>query len=84
MYRETLLRRVFVDVSNAKVPRPAERVVIITKSHDDAGHSGIKRTAPLVAAEYWSHGIHAQVRLHVRSCDTGARVNQPASQYYVR
>ena len=57
-----------------EVPRPAERDAIVRKSHDDAGHCGVERTASLVAAEYWWHGMHAPVRMHVRSCDTCARV----------
>ena len=52
VYREGISRRVYAKDSSREVPRPAERVTIITKSHDDAGHFGIKRTASLVAAKY--------------------------------
>ena len=37
-YQEGVLHRVFFDGSNREVPRPAERVAIITKAHDDADH----------------------------------------------
>ena len=73
-YREGVLHRVFADGSSREVPRPAERAAIVTKSHDDAGHFGIKRTLPLVAGKYWWHGIYEHVRLHVRRCEVCARV----------
>lgn len=51
-YQDGVLYRVFKDGSSTEVPRPAERGAIVTKSQDDAGHFGNKRTAAPVAAEY--------------------------------
>ena len=53
VYNNGLLHRVFTDGSKREVPRPSERADIIKRSHDDAGHFGIKRTVFLFAIEYW-------------------------------
>ena len=69
-----MLRRLFSNGSTREVPRPAERAAIVAKSHGQAGHFGVKRTASSAATEYWWHGMHAQIKLHVRSCEVCARV----------
>ena len=67
------LFRILPDQNKREVPKPEDRLQIITSYHD-MGHYGVRRTAALVQTAYWWHGLLADVANFVSKCQLCSRV----------
>ncbi len=59
---------------SAVVPLSAERLALLQRFHEDAGHFGVRRTAALALNSYWWHGLHADTATVVKHCNICQRV----------
>ncbi|EFJ48675.1 hypothetical protein VOLCADRAFT_117582 [Volvox carteri f. nagariensis] len=57
------------------VPKPGDRTDIIKRTHEQAGHFGVRRTTALLLTSYWWQGMHDDVASVVRHCAACDRVN---------
>ncbi|PNW79026.1 hypothetical protein CHLRE_09g398141v5 [Chlamydomonas reinhardtii] len=60
---------VLLDGKLRQVPRPAERGELVRRTHEQAGHFGVRRTTALLLHSYWWPGISDDVRSAVKHCE---------------
>jgi site-specific DNA-cytosine methylase len=69
------LTRVMPDATRKLVPPPADRQQLITKQHEQCGHSGMRKTAALLLTRFWWYGLLADVEHLVGNCEFCSRVD---------
>ena len=62
------------DGTTRRVPPPGERVDLIRRTHQRCGHWGERRTASLLATNFWWRGMVSEARAAVRACATCSNV----------
>jgi hypothetical protein len=66
--------RVLADGVEREVPKPEDRVKLITDSHERTGHFGQRRTLHLLSLKYWWKGRKSDVATVLQKCDVCDRV----------
>ncbi|XRB11143.1 reverse transcriptase [Pseudoscourfieldia marina] len=68
-----VVERCITDGSWRVVPKPSERAELVRRAHEDTGHFGVRRTAGMLARQYYWQGMVGQVERHIRQCAACAR-----------
>jgi site-specific DNA-cytosine methylase len=63
------LYRRYATGRQVQVPQPEERANLVTRTHRDTGHWGVRRCAKLLAARFWWSTMFQDVERHVRHCE---------------
>ncbi len=67
-WRDDALRRHMAGGASLRVPPPDQRNSIISTTHEQCGHFGVRRTVALLRTTYWWRGMVADVHTFCKSC----------------
>lgn len=68
------LLRVMSDGVTKEVPKPEERLELITRTHSSTGHFGVQRTTHLLRTSYWWGALGSDADRVVKQCELCHRV----------
>jgi hypothetical protein len=68
-WKDGKLLQLCTDGANRVVPRPSERLDLVTRVHTQCGHLGVRRTMQLLGVSYQWRGMHKDVQHVVRRCE---------------
>ena len=79
IWRSGSLSRIMRDGTSRLVPRPADRVGLVQRTHELNGHYGIRRTLHMLAGTHWWRGIAADVAYMIKRCEACSQANAVAN-----